>query len=139
MKQEVAREGSLRYEVGSWRTDEGNLPFLQTRSDEDAALQPNARERGWLLGLLGLINYRVLTGRRVYIQVGGNAYRTLCGLYWRSVFTGAEHFLLRCEEVSGNIWTEGSSAVATVDLPITHTRDGWTAEGQSVLFLLNRD
>jgi hypothetical protein len=130
------------YEVGAWCDDETNPPkeaYLRPQLNQFDGGNPDARERGRLLRLLGLINYRILTGNRVYVEVGGNVYRTLYGGYWRSVFTGVEHYLLKCQAVSGSIWTEGSIEVDLVDLPIAHTQEGWTAQGHSVMFMLNRD
>jgi hypothetical protein len=95
--------------------------------------QPDAWDQSRLLELLGLINYRILTGHRVYFQLGGVVYKTLYGGYWRSVFTGIEHYLLRCEAVS-HIWTEDGREV--VDLPIVYSREGWTVGGQSLSFVL---
>ncbi len=135
------------YEVGAWRDDETSLrkesylseAYLPSQLNQFATVDPDARERSRLLRLLGLINYRILTGNRVYVEVGGIVYKTLYGGYWRSVFTGVEHYLLKCQAVSGGIWAEGSSAVDLVDLPIAHTQEGWTAQGHSVMFMLNRD
>jgi hypothetical protein len=158
-----------RYEFGAWRGDfnrgiadcepapqpgcpSGDSAFRITdlakerraRREEQWAskfelVNPDARERSRLLRLLGLINYKVLTGNRVYVEVGGTVYRTLFGAYWRSVFTGVEHYLLKCQAVSGGIWTEGGDAVDLIDLPIGHTNDAWTAQGHSLMFLLSRD
>src|SRR5215472_9370331 len=138
------------YQPLSWRDDRPSHPrdpfaaefdtFPNSDTDHGCEMQagcPDARERSRLLRLLGLINYRILCGSKVYIEVGGTVYKTLSGLYWRSVFTGVEHYLLRCEEVSGGIWTEGSSAVDLVDLPIVNTRDGWSAQGHSLMFMLS--
>jgi hypothetical protein len=44
----------------------------------------------------------------VYVEAGGVVYRTLYGGYWRSVFTGIEHYLLKCEKVSGSVWRDAS-------------------------------
>ena len=135
-------KGTNRYEPEAWRTDETTLPreaYLQPQLNQFDTVNPDARERSRLFRLLGLINYKILTGNRVYVEVGGIVYRTLYGGYWRSVFTGVEHYLLKCQAVSGGIWTEGSTAVDMIDLPIAHTKDGWTAQGHSLMFMLNRD
>jgi len=98
---------------------------------------PSKREQCRLLDLLGRINYRILSGNKVYVEVDGVVYKTLYGGYWRSVFTGIEHYLLRCERVSGNVWNhEGKTSV---DLPIAYSDNGWTARGHSLSFILNRD
>jgi hypothetical protein len=97
------------------------------------------RDQSLVLELLGRINYKIIKGDRVYVEVGGVVYKTLYGGYWRSVFTGIEHYLLKCEEVSGSIWTEGNAAAAVVDLPIVYSKEGWTASGHSLSFMLARD
>src|SRR5258708_38018014 len=129
------------YESGGWR-DAGNTPRTEARSplllgDLDS-LHSDARERSRLLQLLGSINYRIVQGNRVYIEVGGIVYKTLWGLYWRSVFTGVEHYLLRCQQIS-SVWSEGNAGVDMIDLPISRTSEGWTARGHSLMFMLNRD
>lgn len=96
------------------------------------------REQCRLLDLLGRINYRILSGNRVYIEVGGVVYKTLYGGYWRSVFTGIEHYLLHCEQVSSAVWKDDQKTTA-VDLPIAYSNGGWTTSGHSLSFILNRD
>jgi hypothetical protein len=146
-------KGTNTYEAGAWRDDEtvgiadcelriadlGKGIGKEGRFSKFDSVNPDARERTRLFRLLGLINYRILTGNKVYVEVGGIVYKTLYGGYWRSVFTGVEHYLLKCQAVSGGIWTEGSNAVDLIDLPIAHTKNGWTAQGHSVMFMLNRD
>ena len=137
------RRKSPKYEFGAWRSDDNSLlrdscfyPPLHTFE----AIHRDARDQSRLLDLLGRINYKILKGSTVYIQVGGNVYKTLCGLYWRSVFTGVEHYLLRCQEVSWTVWSdEDDETVDIVDLPITQSTTGWSANGQSLMFLLNRE
>jgi len=97
------------------------------------------REQTRVLELLGRVNYKIIKGSKVYIEVDGVVYKTLYGGYWRSVFTGIEHYLLRCEQVSGSIWAEESCAGTAVDLPIVYSNDGWTASGHSLSFMLSRD
>ena len=111
-----------QYEPEAWR-------------DEHTA-DPSAREQCRLLDLLGRINYRILSGNRVYVEVEGKVYKTLYGGYWRSVFTGIEHYLLRCEQVSSSAWSDDNPQ--PVDLPIAYSRSGWTTSGHSLSFLLNR-
>ncbi len=137
---------AIRYETGKWKTDElfdlapngrtGAEDYLEHHLEESFA---DARERSRLFRLLGLINYRILSGNKVYIEVGGIVYRTVYGGYWRSVFTGVEHFLLRCQAVSGGVWTDDGNSLGLIDLPISHTKDGWTAQGHSLMFMLNRE
>ncbi|HKY44033.1 MAG TPA: hypothetical protein VJM50_13190 [Pyrinomonadaceae bacterium] len=107
------------------------------RDGQDPPGEPSMREQCRLLDLLGRINYRILSGNRVYVEVDGVVYKTLYGGYWRSVFTGIEHYLLRCEQVSGNVWSK--DVKTSVDLPIAYSDNGWTARGHSLSFILNRD
>jgi hypothetical protein len=100
---------------------------------------PDAREQSRLLDLLGRINYKILTGNRVYVEVGGVVYRTLYGGYWRSVFTGIQHYLLRCEEIHGSIWNDETNAPVIVDLPISYSDEGWSTSGHSLSFILSRE
>ncbi len=127
---------------GAWRNDETILPrewHLLYQLGGYETIAPDARARSRLLELLGLVNYRIVTGNRVFIQVGGIVYRALLGVYWRSVFSGVEHYLLRCEEISGWMWAEERGGASVVDLPITHTENGWTAKGQSLTLMLHLD
>lgn len=124
-----------RYKPEGWRDD--NSPADDDLSGSPPALSPTVGDSCRLLDLLGRINYKILSGKRVYVEVDGVVYRTVYGGYWRSVFTGIEHYLLRCEQVSGNAWTQESSG--SVDLPIAYSNDGWTARGHSLSFILNRD
>src|SRR4029450_5587615 len=128
----------MLYQPEQWRTDD--YAFNETDADLPFAhLNPHAREQSRLLDLLGRINYKILSGNRVYVEVGGVVYKTLYGGYWRSVFTGIQHYLLRCEEVSGSTWIEGSDDAAIVDLPSSYSRDGWTARGHSLSLMLSRE
>ena len=131
--------GTHQYECGAWLDEETGLNREANLLRQLCRVDRDPRDQSRLIELLGLINYKVLTGNRVYIQVGGIVYRTLFGLYWRSVYTGVEHYLLRCQEISNGMWTEGGTSVSMVDLPIVHTNNGWTAQGHSLMFLLNRD
>jgi hypothetical protein len=123
-----------RYKPEAWRDDN---PSADDLAGSPPVLDPTVRDQCRLLDLLGRINYKILSGKRVYVEVDGVVYKTLYGGYWRSVFTGIEHYLLRCEKVSGNAWTEESSG--SVDLPIAYSKNGWTARGHSLSFILNRD
>ena len=123
-----------QYKPEAWRDDpsaDSNLPGATSTSD------PHVYEQCRLLDLLGRINYKIISGKRVYVEVDGVVYKTLYGGYWRSVFTGIEHYLLRCEQVSGNAWTNEGNA--SIDLPIAYSNKGWTARGHSLSFILNRD
>jgi hypothetical protein len=141
MNHERHRQQMLQYKPEAWRDEEYSLSreeHVFSRPHRSHA-NPDVRDRSRLLELLGGINYKILSGNRVYIEVGGVVYKTLYGGYWRSVFTGAEHYLLRCEEISGPIWAEGGAAIVVVDLPIVYSNDGWTARGHSLAFMLSRD
>ena len=107
------------------------------RDDHHTDGNPSSREQCRLLDLLGRINYRILSGNRVYVEVGGVVYKTIYGGYWRSVFTGMEHYLLHCEQVSSAVWKEEKTTA--VDLPIAYSNGGWTTKGHSLSFILNRE
>src|SRR2546422_10702800 len=96
MNHERHRQGRPEYEAEAWRNDETPLrreAYLPSPLRQFDAVAPNAREQSRLLHLLGLINYRILTGKKVYIEVGGIVYKTLyCGFLCR-VFYGAIHKL----------------------------------------------
>jgi hypothetical protein len=129
----------LKYQPEGWRTDDNGLCREDQAFIRLSHSHPDVHDRSLVLELLGRINYKILCGNRVYIEVGGVVYKTLYGAYWRSVFTGIEHYQLKCEEISGSIWTEGSDATAVVDLPIDYSNEGWTARGHSLSFMLSRD
>lgn len=129
----------FEYEPQSWK-DDYYTSSIETRLFSwlnRSRSKPNVQDQTAILELLGRINYRILSGKRVYIEVGGVVYKTLYGGYWRSVFTGIEHYLLRCEKISGAAWSNEGEAV--VDLPIAYSRDGWTASGHSLSFVLTRE
>ena len=128
----------LQYQPEAWRNEEDSLSAEQSVFPRFRRYHPDVRDQSRLLALLGRINYKIIKGGRVYIEVGGVVYKTLYGGYWRSVFTGMEHYLLKCEEVSGSQWTEGGEATA-IDLPIVYSQEGWTANGHSLSFMLSRD
>jgi len=125
------------YRAEAWRCDDSeddNLPGSPSASN------PNVFDQCRLLDLLGRINYKIISGKRVYVEVDGVVYKTLYGGYWRSVFTGIEHYLLRCEQVSGNAWRDVTGdGNSSIDLPIAYSKEGWTARGHSLSFILNRD
>jgi len=164
MNHQAVGQPRKRYEFGAWRSDDTAFvadACLYPPRHRFEAIHRDARDQSRLLDLLGRINYKILKGASVYIQVGGSVYKTVCGLYWRSVFTGVEHYLLRCREVSWSVWEDDDvdqcdpssahSATTTahsanpanlahvVDLPITHSKSGWTANGQSLMFMLHRE
>lgn len=104
--------------------------------DKRPLMPPGARDQTKLLDLIGKINFKIIKGKRVYIEVGGVVYKTHYGGYWRSVFTGVEHYLFRCEQVSGSVWADDSDEDPIVDLPIVYSNEGWTASGHSLSFML---
>ncbi len=128
-----------QYQPEQWRQRDECLddPGLFTQHESDR-IKPDVLDQSRLLELLGLINYKILTGNKVYIEAGGVVYKTLYGAYWRSVFTNIEHYLLKCEEISGSIWAE-DGATRVVDLPIAYSNGGWTAGGCSLSVMLYRD
>lgn len=115
------------YEPESWR------------SNQSRASVPTPREQTRLLELLGRINYKIIQGKRVYVEVDGVVYKTLYGGYWRSVFTGVEHYLLKCEQVSGSPWADDEREDWIVDLPIAYSNHAWTTNGHSLSYMLSRD
>ena len=138
----------VQYQPESWRTEvrDQRSEIRGQKSEisfhdpiQRAEAQPDVREQTRVLELLGRVNYKIIKGSKVYIEVDGVVYKTLYGGYWRSVFTGIEHYLLRCEQVSGSIWAEESLTGRAVDLPIAYSNDGWTASGHSLSFVLARE
>ena len=129
---------TVTYTPECWRADD-----LSVLSDDwvsrYSASGPNAREQSRLMDLLGRINYKILTGNQVYIQAGGVVYKTVYGGYWRSVFTGIEHYLLRCVEIQTPMWLQDQQVNGFVDLPITYSNGGWIANGNSLSFILSRE
>lgn len=137
MDQKKYSQPLRRYEPESWRNDEDDLAPPATAATK--SLTPDARDATKVFDLLGRVNYKIIAGNRVYVEVGGVVYKTLYGGYWRSVFTGIEHYLLRCEQVSDSIWAKEDSYASAIDLPVKFSPDGWTADGYSISFLLARD
>jgi hypothetical protein len=129
----------LQYQPEAWRSDDCSAAPQARAFERRHRTNPDVRDQSLILELLGRINYKIIKGDRIYVEVGGVVYKTLYGGYWRSVFTGVEHYLLKCEEVSGSIWTEGSADASVVDLPIAYSKEGWTAQGHSLSFMLSRD
>lgn len=129
---------TVTYTPESWRADDlSGVP--DDWASRYSASGPNAREQSRLMDLLGRINYKILTGNQVYIQAGGVVYKTVYGGYWRSVFTGIEHYLLRCVEIQTPMWLQDSQVNGFVDLPITYSNGGWIANGHSLSFILSRE
>jgi hypothetical protein len=136
----------VQYDPEKWRDvelreAESLLPPIPKTFFRDSNLKssPTVKEQTLILDLLGRINYKIISGSRVYVEVGGIVYKTLYGGYWRSVFTGLEHYLLRCEQVSNSVWADDTEESPVVDLPIAYSNEGWTASGHSLSFMLTRD
>jgi hypothetical protein len=136
----------LQYNPETWRDVEVRDPVTNLPAspktffrDHNTNRNPTVKEQTLILDLLGRINYKIISGNRVYVEVGGVVYKTLYGGYWRSVFTGLEHYLLRCEQVSDSVWADESETTPVVDLPIAYSNEGWTASGHSLSFMLTRD
>lgn len=127
----------LSYTPEQWRSDDFTVFASELLSP--CSNSPDAREQSRLFDLLGRINYKILTGNQVYIQAGGVVYKTIYGGYWRSVFTGVEHFLLRCIEIQTPIWLQEQQVDDFVDLPISYSNGGWIANGHSLSFILARE
>ncbi len=141
MDHEGYRNPTGQYQPEQWRSVEYIVSREQRMFTRPHQAHPNpeVRDQSRLLELLALINHKILTGKRVYVEAGGVVYKTLYGGYWRSVFTGIQHYLLRCEELPTSRWTEGGGTTAVVDLPIVYSNEGWTASGHSLSFMLSRD
>ena len=136
----------VQYDPEKWRdaelrAGESLLPPVPKTffRESSARSSPTVKEQTLILDLLGRINYKIISGSRVYVEVGGIVYKTLYGGYWRSVFTGLEHYLLRCEQVSNSVWADDNEDSPVVDLPIAYSNEGWTASGHSLSFMLTRD
>ncbi|HSS18988.1 MAG TPA: hypothetical protein VLL54_02840 [Pyrinomonadaceae bacterium] len=149
MNRKQPRQQTPRYQSESWRADNAVRSLDDSFSSEEqnfagytfnrkpAKSQPTVRDQTRVLELLGKINYKIIKGSQVYVQAGGVVYKTMYGGYWRSVFTGAEHYLFHCEQVSGAVWASDDDT--EVDLPISFSSDGWTANGHSLQFMLATD
>ena len=149
MRHENQRPKKPPYQAESWREEEpevkrtrSEVTKLRLRNylyDDGPLIEPTVRDQTKLLELMGKINFNIIKGKRVYIQVGGVVYKTRYGGYWRSVFTGVEHYLFRCEQVSGSVWADDSETDPTVDLPIVYSNDGWSASGHSLSLMMAQE
>ncbi|MFN2452748.1 MAG: hypothetical protein ABR577_00855 [Pyrinomonadaceae bacterium] len=123
-----------REEPSSMTEETSFRQAVQTGSGETVA-----RDETRLFDLLGRINYRILRGDVIYIQIEGINYKVLyCG-YWRSIYTGVSHYLLRCKEIKEGMWMHGDPAALGVDIPIYHSPRGWLAGGHPLRALLFRE
>ena len=126
------QKGMFHYQPEWWRDVDA------TADDVDTCV-PNVKEQTDILRLLGSVNYEIIKGARVYVEVDGVVYKTLFGGYWRSVFTGVEHYMLRCKQVSGSIWADDNPSLDSTDLPIAYSNHCWTTGGHGLSFMLSRD
>lgn len=140
MDSETDWKGTFPPAPGAWR-DERTLSLKETPHTQLTlgTASASAREQSRLLELLGLINFKILSGNSLYLEVDGAVYKILYGVYWRSVFTGAEHYLLRCNEISEGMWIEDQGAAGEVDLVIRYTEGGWIVQGCSLKFIVFRE
>ena len=129
----------VHYTPEKWREVEAREFNSVYKSALPPRSTPTIREQTLILELLGRINYKIITGKKVYVEVGGVVYKTIYGGYWISVFTGLEHYLLRCEQVSNSVWADEDETSPVIDLPIAYSNEGWTASGHSLSFMLSRD
>lgn len=126
---------------GAWREDE-TLFFKEPSSQQLKSVEfvdPSVQDQSKLLELLGLINFKILSGNSLYLEVDGMVYKILYGVYWRSVFTGAEHYILRCNEITAGMWIEDRDATGEVDLVIRCTEGGWIVKDCSLRLIACRD
>jgi hypothetical protein len=141
MDSELPWKGEYHPAPGAWRDDtshslaETSRTLLNSVGTVDASPLDQSR----LLELLGLINYKILSGYSLYIEANGAVYKILYSGYWRSVFTGAEHYFLRCDKVADGMWIEGNAAPSKVDLVILYSDAGWLVKGHSLKFILYQD
>ena len=122
---------------GSWRSDEVAFAGSAPRNlfQPSGAATPAGDQLTSVLQLLGQINYKILSGNTLYVEVNGTAYKVLYGAYWRSVFNGAEHYLLKCEEIARGMWIDGDERPSEVELAIGFTSEGWLVKGHSLNFM----
>src|SRR6267142_6525040 len=139
MDHERHSQQMLQYQPEAWRNDDCSLSPEERVFTRRHRSHPDVRDQSLILDLLGRINYKIIKGDRVYVEVGGVVYKTLYGGYWRSVFTGIEHYLLMCEEVSGSIWAEESCTPGAVDLPVAYSNEAWSASGHSLSLMLSSE
>lgn len=141
MERDRPWEGKEHPAPGAWRDDDSPRPEEPKRALSNPARPAEScpREQSKLLELLGLINFRILSGHSLYVEVGGAVYKILYGCYWRSVFTGTEHYFLRCDRVADGVWIEGHDAPSKVDLAIRYTDAGWLVKGHSLKLMLRGD
>ncbi|MCA1591409.1 MAG: hypothetical protein LC754_01885 [Acidobacteria bacterium] len=102
-------------------------------------LVPRATEQSRVFDLLGQINYKILQGNCVYLRVCGTTYKVLYGVYWQSVFSGVQHWGLKCTVIEDGMWAEEYPAAMNVDLPLRFTKDGWIVEAETFQFLLHSE
>ena len=115
-----------------------NKQFKKQQLKSIETVDLSAQDQSKLLELLGLINFKILSGDSLYLEVDGARYKVLYGVYWRSVFTGEEHYLLRCSEITEGMWIEGCGLPSEVDLAIRYKEGGWIVKDCSLKFIVTR-
>ncbi|MGB8508116.1 MAG: hypothetical protein WCD76_06915 [Pyrinomonadaceae bacterium] len=103
------------------------------------SIEPAAVEQSRVFDLLGQINYKILRGHTVYLRACGTTYKVLHGIYWQSVFSGIQHWGLRCAAIESGMWAEEYLSSINVELPLRFTKDGWIVEAATFQFLLAGD
>ena len=139
MDNETDWKGTYHPAPGFWRDDETR--FLKETKQQLKSIETvdlSAQDQSKLLELLGLINFKILSGDSLYLEVDGARYKVLYGVYWRSVFTGEEHYLLRCSEITEEMWIEGCGLPSEVDLAIRYKEGGWIVKDCPLKFIVTR-
>lgn len=141
MNSESSSVSTGKVEPESWREDT-LLPTGEVSRCPPVPLVSGeimARDEARLFDLLGRIDHKILGGDCIYIELKGSSYKVLyCG-YWRSIYTGVAHYLLRCKEIKEGMWRQGAAAATEVDLSVHYSQHGWVIEGQPLRSLLYRE
>src|SRR5258705_7465181 len=93
---------SPQYKPEAWRHDDAtrSVDFDLTSQmsvfirNHRAQTNPDVRDQTLILDLLGRINYKILSGKRVYVEVGGVVYKTLYGGFLGSSFPRLQQYPL---------------------------------------------
>lgn len=129
-------ESSTEARAGDGRQ---SSPAGETPPTLRVSLEPAAVEQSHVFDLLGQINYKILQGHCVYLRACGMTYKVLYGVYWRSVFSGVQHWGLKCAAIRDGMWADEYLAAMHVELPLRFTKDGWVVEAETFQFLLRGD
>lgn len=141
MDGESNQKATFHLAPGAWRDDRTLFVKETSRQElnQTESSDPSPQAQSKLLELLGLINFRILSGNSLYLEADGAVYKVLYSVYWRSVFTSVEHYLLRCEEMAERMWMGSGDAPSQVDLAIRYTEDGWIVKDCSLKFMIYKD